>query len=206
MDSRATVAGYAASHGARTATPTTSDTMRSRLRTIAHGGPMERVRLAWDLLHNKPYGKKIFSQLIGAIAPYSGSISAEVVHLRVGYAETRMRDRRELRNHLQCLHAIALSNLAEYTGNLALAYSLPGDARFIVTRMNMEYLYKARGDIVAVCASVMPETNAQQDVEMQIDLKNDSGALVARGTLFSLVGPVKKTRAGSEPALVTDTQ
>ena len=159
------------------------------VRALRRGRPTDRIRIIWDTLHRVPGGKKLFSWIIGYVAPYSGSIQARVSDLRVGYAQATMRDRPRLRNHLRCLHAIALSNLAEFTGNLALAYSIPGDARFIVTGMNMEYFQKARGNITAICCSEMPEDNAKREVRISIDLKDEKGALVSRGTIFSLVGP-----------------
>ncbi len=69
-----------------------------------------------------------------------------------------MRDRRAVRNHLDCVHAIALANLAELAGNVALAYSLPDDARFIVSGMEIEYVKKARGTITAIGESPVPRT------------------------------------------------
>lgn len=160
------------------------------LKALIHGRPTDRVRIAWDGLQRLPGGRKLFSRIIGRVAPYSGSIKAEMLELRVGYARAQMRDRRKLRNHLRCLHAIALSNLAEFTGNLALAYSIPGDARFIVTRINMEYFHKARGTITAVCAAAMPADNSKREVEISIELRDAQGVLVGQATLFSLVGPV----------------
>jgi acyl-coenzyme A thioesterase PaaI-like protein len=157
---------------------------------LRRGRPTDRVRIAWDALHGLPGGRKLFSWIIGRVAPYSGSIKAEVIDLKAGYAKVKMRDRRRLRNHLRCLHAVALSNLSEFTGNLALAYSIPGDARFIVTRMNMEYFQKARGEVTAVCASAMPTDNAKRETEIVIELRDAQGVLVTRGTLFSLVGPI----------------
>ena len=159
------------------------------VKALRRGRPTDRIRVAWDALHGLPGGRKLFSWIVGRVAPYSGSIKAEVIELKVGYAKVRMRDCRRLRNHLRSLHAIALSNLAEFTGNLALAYSIPGDARFIVTRINMEYFHKARGDITAICASPMPTDNAKRETEIVIELRDAQGVLVTRGTLISLVGP-----------------
>lgn len=160
------------------------------LKALKRGQPTDRIRTAWEALHGLPFGKKLFGWIIGRVAPYSGNIKAEVLDLKVGYAEVKMRDRWQLRNHIRCLHAIALSNLAEFTGNLALAYSIPGDARFIVTRINMEYFHKARGDITAICASPMPMENVKREVEISIELRDARGVLVSRGALFSLVGPI----------------
>ena len=65
-----------------------------------------------------------------------------------------------MRNHLDCVHAIALANLAELAGNVALVYSLPDDARFIVSGMEIEYLKKARGTITAIGEPPVPRTSA----------------------------------------------
>src|SRR3954471_7694186 len=76
-------------------------------------GSRNLIRQAWDLLTHVPGGKVLFSRLVGAMAPYTGSIHAQVTVLRAGYAEVAMADRRAVRNHLDCVHAIALANLAE---------------------------------------------------------------------------------------------
>src|SRR6187549_2537658 len=109
------------------------------------------IRTLWDQLSPLPGGNQVFSRLLSMRIPYTGSIKAEVLRLAPGYASIQMRDRRTLRNHVNSVHAIALTNLAELTGNAALAYSLPEDARFIVTELTMRYLKKARGTIAARC-------------------------------------------------------
>src|SRR5262245_61906775 len=109
------------------------------------------LRTAWDRLGRLPGGPALFSRLVGWMAPYTGSIGARVVELRRGYARAVLPDRRAVRNHLRSVHAIALANLAELTGNAALAYSLPDDARFIVAGMSIEYVKKARGTITGEC-------------------------------------------------------
>jgi acyl-coenzyme A thioesterase PaaI-like protein len=165
--------------------------LQNVVKALRQSRPTDRIRIIWDIVHDLPFGKKFFSWIIGRVAPYSGSIKAEVIDLRTGFAQVRMRDRRRLRNHLRSLHAIALANLAEFTGNIALAYSIPGDARFIVTRINMEYLSKARGQIIATCESAMPVDNTERETEISVELRDMQNVIVARGVLFSLVGPVK---------------
>src|SRR6187455_2921756 len=114
------------------------------------------IRTSWDRLARVPGGRAIFSRLIGIAAPYSGSIGARVIDLSRGSARVELEDRRSVRNHLDCVHAIALANLAELTGNVAVFYSLPDDARFIVSGMEIEYVKKARGTITAVGESPVP--------------------------------------------------
>src|SRR5215475_1019397 len=100
------------------------------------------IREAWDRLNRLPGGKRAFSKLVGMAAPYTGSIGAQVKELRRGHAEVELKDRRAVRNHLQSVHAIALANLAELTGNVAVAYTLPDDARFIVAGISVDYVKK----------------------------------------------------------------
>ncbi|MBA3541916.1 MAG: DUF4442 domain-containing protein [Deltaproteobacteria bacterium] len=158
-------------------------------------GGRNLLRDAWNLLSGMPGGKVVFSRLVGRMAPYTGSIGATVTVLRAGYAEVQMPDRPRLRNHLDCVHAIALANLGELAGNVALAYSLPDDARFIVSGMEIEYLKKARGTITAVGETPVPRTSARAQYDVPVVLRDASGEDVARVVLHSLVGP-KKSSAG----------
>jgi acyl-coenzyme A thioesterase PaaI-like protein len=157
------------------------------------GGKRNLLRDAWNLLAGMPGGKAVFSRLIGRMAPYTGSIHASVTVLRAGYAEVQMPDRRAVRNHLDCIHAIALANLAELAGNVALMYGLPDDARFIVSGMDIEYTKKARGTITAVGESPVPRTAMRAQLDVPVVLRDAGGEEVARAVLHSLVGP----KAGS---------
>lgn len=154
-------------------------------------GERNFVREAWDKLHGLPVGKVLFSKLVGRAAPYTGTVDARVEELRTGFARVTMRDRPGVRNHLRCVHAIALLNLAELTGNVALAYSMPDDARFIVAGMSIEYLKKARGTITGICECPIVETNERREYTVPVSLRNAKGEEVAAVTLRTLVGPKK---------------
>ncbi|MCK6586407.1 MAG: DUF4442 domain-containing protein [Polyangiaceae bacterium] len=153
--------------------------------------PKNSIRELWDRLSGVPGGKLLFSRLASEAAPYTATIGARVKDLRRGHAEVSMRDRYRVRNHLQSVHAVALVNLAELTGNLALAYSLPDDARFIVAGISIDYIKKARGEILGVCDCPVPETSERKEYEVLVSLRNKAGEEVARATLRSLVGPKK---------------
>ena len=150
------------------------------------------IRDAWSKLEGVPGGKALFSRLVGLAAPYTGSIGAQAVEVRRGFAKFEMRDRRAVRNHLSCVHAVALVNLAEVTGNTAIAFSQPDDARFIVSGLSIEYLKKARGTITATSHCPIPETSAKQEYEVPVELHNQAGELVARAVLRTLIGPQKQ--------------
>lgn len=155
----------------------------------AHGNP---VRPMWDRLHGLPGGKWLFSFLVGRAARYTGTIGARVESLRPGFARVTMRDRPLVRNHIRCVHAVALANLAELTGNVALAYSLPDDARFIVAGMDLRYVRKARGTITGTAECPIPETSATVDFEVPVQLHDAAGELVVSAILHSRVGPKKR--------------
>lgn len=157
------------------------------------------LRTAWDRLENVPAGRVLFSQLVGRAAPYSGSIGARVESLAMDHSRVVLRDRRAVRNHLDCVHAIALANLAELTGNLALAYSMPSDARFIVAGMEIDYAKKARGTITATCNFEMPRTNEKREYRVPVELRDRSGDVVVRATLRTLVGPIERRAGRARP-------
>ncbi len=150
------------------------------------------IREAWDRLHGLPGGTRIFTAAIGLAAPYTSSIGAHVEVLRRGHAEVSLRDRRAVRNHLDCVHAIALCNLAELAGNVAIAYSLPDDARFIVAGLSIDYDKKARGTIRAVVDCPVPESSARAEYEVVVKMFDPKGVEVAKATLRTLVGPKKR--------------
>jgi acyl-coenzyme A thioesterase PaaI-like protein len=152
-------------------------------------GPTNLIRTMWDRLHWLPGGRRVFSRGIGMAAPYTNSIGAVVVELGDNYSKVTMRDRRAVRNHLRCVHAIALCNLAELTANVALGYSLPDDGRFIVAGLSIDYIKKARGTISATCECPSIESSARREYAVPVIMRDPEGVIVARATLRTLVGP-----------------
>jgi uncharacterized protein (TIGR00369 family) len=150
------------------------------------------IRDAWDRLHTLPGGTQMFSRLVGMMAPYTGSIGASIVELERGRARVMLRDRRSIRNHLRCIHAIALANLAELAGNIVVAYSLPDDARFIVGGLSIEYVKKARGTVTATCEIEVPNSNRRAELQVPVVIRNAQDEIVARATLNTVIGPKKR--------------
>jgi acyl-coenzyme A thioesterase PaaI-like protein len=147
------------------------------------------IRDMWLRTHGMPGGKRLFSLLLGRMVPYTGSISPRVEELRDGYARVSMADRRGLRNHLRSIHAIAVGNLAEVTGGLALNYGLSPDARAILTGLSIEYLKKARGRLTAEATIALPTTNERREYEYETVIRDADGDEVARARARWLVGP-----------------
>jgi acyl-coenzyme A thioesterase PaaI-like protein len=116
-------------------------------------------------------------------------MGAAVQELGQGHARVTLADRRGVRNHLSCVHAVALANLVELTGNLALAYTLPDDARFIVSGMQLDYVKKARGTITGESQIPPIESSVRREYEVPVTLRDSSGDVVVHGSLKTLVGP-----------------
>jgi acyl-coenzyme A thioesterase PaaI-like protein len=116
---------------------------------------------------------------------------AQVVELAPGHSKVVLRDRAAVRNHLRSVHAIALANLAELTGNVALAYSLPDDARFIVAGLNIDYIKKAHGKITGRCSLEPITSSERREYDVTVEMHDARGELVARANLRTLVGPRK---------------
>lgn len=152
------------------------------------------IREAWDRVHDLPGGTRAFTRLIGMAAPYTGTMRAHVREIRPGYARVELPDRPRVRNHLRSIHAIALANLAELTGNLAVAYSIGDDERFIVSGLSIDYLKKARGTIIGESEIVLPTGEARYEVQVPVVMRDSAGEVVARAKLRTLVGPKPAAR------------
>ncbi len=143
----------------------------------------------WGVLQSVPGGGRLMGSLIGRMAPYTGTIKAEVLELSPGHARVLMRDRRGLRNHLNSVHAIALMNLGEMVTGVAMLASLPPNTRGIPNRLQMEYLKKARGNITGTCNCEIIPTNDKREVEVTGELANEAGEVVAKMYARWQIGP-----------------
>ncbi len=150
------------------------------------------LQSVWAKVRNLPGGGRIMGEALGVMAPYTGTIHAEIVSVEPGRAQARMKDARRVRNHLGSIHAMALANLGELATGLAINFGLPPDARGILTKFQIEYLVKARGAIVATATCPVPETNEKVSYEVRADLADESGNVVAKVAATWLIGPVKK--------------
>ena len=142
--------------------------------------PGERILALWKRTQKLPFGRQLFAFAHGRSVPYSGSIGAQVLTLEPGHARDAMSDRRAVRNHLHSIHAIALANLGELASGLAMSSALPPGLRAIVTGIEVEYMKKARGLIVAESRVTLPEVRNEIEHVVNAELRDEAGDLVAR--------------------------
>ncbi len=134
----------------------------------------------WRRLQAVPAGSWIFSRLMGRMVPYTGALGSSVRELRPGYARVELRDRHGIRNHLNSVHAVALVNLGEFTGGLAMLTGLPPTAQGIVTELKVEYAKKARGKLVAECNVDIPVVHGEMDHVARTEILDAEGDVVAK--------------------------
>jgi acyl-coenzyme A thioesterase PaaI-like protein len=139
-----------------------------------------RLETAWRRLARLPGGTWLFSRLIGRVVPYSGTIRPDVTLLESGHARVELRERRRVRNHLRSVHALALANLGELASGLAMTMALPAGIRGIPVRIEIDYLKKARGRIVAEGRAAPPQAVPEDtDATATAELTDASGETVA---------------------------
>jgi len=147
------------------------------------------LRDQWGRACTVPGGKWLFSRLLRLRVPYTGSLGAVVQSLEPGYCEVQLRDTRRLRNHLHSIHAMALANLGEMVTGLALVNALPEDSRAILTGFSIDYLKKARGTLLAQCRCSVPQNDDPADLEVDGEIRDSEGAVVATVRARWRIGP-----------------
>ena len=143
----------------------------------------------WGTLSGRPGGKWLFSRVLGLFVPYTGTLRARIEEVGPRRTVVRLEDRRRVRNHLRSVHAMALANLAEVASGLALLSGLPEDARGIVRGFTIEYLKKARGPLTATASCTPPGSSESREIEVQAEILDASGDVVARASARWAVGP-----------------
>jgi acyl-coenzyme A thioesterase PaaI-like protein len=160
----------------------------------ANPSPGRQLLANWRRLHSLPFGKQLFSWAVGRTAPYTGTVGGVYTEVRPGFARVEMPDRRQIRNHLASVHAVALVNLAEMTSGVALMTALPAGVRGIVTGLSISYKKKARGRLVCECTaevppSVSPAMTDSLTHDVQASITDGAGDEVAAATVHWRLSP-----------------
>jgi acyl-coenzyme A thioesterase PaaI-like protein len=163
---------------------------------VSPSSPGTRLHALWKRLAPLPGGRWLFSRVFGWMVPYSGSIRPLVVALEPGHARVVLHDRRRVRNHLRSVHAVALANLGEAASGLALVGGLPPTARGILTRLEIEFVKKARGRLEAECSCRVPRVSETLDQVVTARIRDAGGDEVAVVTAHWRLGPTKPRHGG----------
>jgi acyl-coenzyme A thioesterase PaaI-like protein len=149
---------------------------------VTKAAPAARLLRLWEKYGNRPGGNWLFARVIQLAIPYTATARPLVEEVRAGYARVRMRDRKRVRNHLNSIHAIALANVGEFTGGLAMTATAPPTVRSILLKLEVEFLKKARGTVIAECHCTVPEVREPIDHVVSTVVRDGVGDEVARVT------------------------
>jgi acyl-coenzyme A thioesterase PaaI-like protein len=152
------------------------------------------IQKIWATCKNFPGGKYVFGKLIGFYIPYTGTVHPYVETFEEGVAEVRITDRRRIRNHLKCVHAIALANVGELASGMAVFSRLPKDARIILVRLSISYSKKSRGRLIARAECPPIPDNQKRDHDIAVAISDESGEVTARLNVVWQVGPTRPPR------------
>lgn len=152
--------------------------------------PGARLKSLWARLAPLPGGRWLFSRLLGLMVPYTASIGATVMTLEPGRVRVRLRDRRRVRNHLRSVHAIALGNLGELSTGLAVLGALPPTVRGILVGLEVRYLKKARGTLMAEAVCEVPEVTESLDYRVDAAIRDAEDDVVATVSASWRLSPV----------------
>ena len=133
----------------------------------------------WERLSRLPGGRWLFARMLSRAIPYTAAIKPELLEVAPGLARVRVHDRRSIRNHLNSIHAIALANVGEFAGGLAMTATLPPTVRGILVGLRAEYKKKARGTLIAECRCLVPPVEAAMNYEVVSNVTDASGDVVA---------------------------
>ena len=112
---------------------------------------MDLIKL-YNSISKLLFGKKIFTFIICWRAPYFSSITPLITELTPETLQVVVKLRRNVKNHLGTMHAIAMCNACELAAGVFLEANLPKAKRWIPKAMQVEYLQKATTDITAAVA------------------------------------------------------
>lgn len=155
--------------------------------------PGARLLSSWNRLSRLPFGRWIFNRMLGRMVPYTGALGARVESLEAGRSVVTLADRRAVRNHLESIHAVALANLAELTSGTAMLTALPPGTRGIVTRLEIDFLKKARGSLTGRATVKVPRIAAPTVLHPEAEITDAAGDVVARARVTWHVSPVDST-------------
>lgn len=143
----------------------------------------------WKKYSRLPLGRLLFHQSFYRKVPYTATVKPRFITIEAGYALVEMKDCRNVRNHLESIHAVALMNLGEVSTGVAVLTALPPDARAILKNLSIEFLKKARGTLRAEARQAPIASSEKQDLEVVADIKNAGGETVSRVKATWRVGP-----------------
>jgi acyl-coenzyme A thioesterase PaaI-like protein len=136
----------------------------------------------WEFWSGIPFiGTYIFSWLVTFYSFYTGSIPMRLTTLESGECKAVLYDTFYIRNPFNCIHAAALTNFGEATmGLLALRFAEENNCRCIPSKLEIEFLKKAKGTLVSECKLPHKLKALDQQVDFVTEIFDASGEIVCK--------------------------
>jgi acyl-coenzyme A thioesterase PaaI-like protein len=144
---------------------------------------MPAVLVLYRSLARLPKGRTVFSVLFARKAPYFRSIRPRFRDVRPHRAELVVADRRRVRNHIGTVHVIAICNGLEAAMGALAEATVPAGKRWIPKGMRVDYVGKARSDVVCVAETEPADWERGPDVPVRVSATRDDGILVVTGVI-----------------------
>lgn len=124
-----------------------------------------------------PLAYLIRQQLLRRAIPFTGTAGLEFRELGTEGVVIALPNRRRVQNHIRGVHAAATALLAETASGLALGLHLPDDRLPLLKSMDIRYVRRANGDLVATAslpASDVAAVLAQEkgDIGIHVDVRD----------------------------------
>lgn len=119
-----------------------------------------------------------FSKMVCQMAPYFSTINPTITVLQEGFSTVEVPFTKEVTNHLGTLHAIALCNAAELAAGMMTDVSIPDGAKWIPKGMEVNYLAKAKTDIIAIADGRNIDWTTEGDIQVPVSIKDTEGTEV----------------------------
>lgn len=112
---------------------------------------------------SSPFYLWLLNRLLGRLVPFNRAHGFSIERVEADRIVTYAANRRINHNHIRGIHACAIATIAEFSSGLALLSMLdPARYRLIMARMEIDYLFQARQDILAT--TVLDNGQVQQQV------------------------------------------
>lgn len=110
-----------------------------------------------------PFYLWLLNRLLGRLVPFNRPHGFAIERIEADRIVTRAANRRINQNHIRGIHACAIATIAEFSSGLALLSMLdPTRYRLIMARLEIEYLFQARMEILAT--TVLDARQVQQEI------------------------------------------
>ena len=137
----------------------------------------------WNTCKKLPKGNLLVSKMICHKIPFFKTIKPLFIDLEPNYCKAQMPKTKFLINHLGSIHAIALCNMAEFTGGSMAEVSVPKHYRWIPKGMTVEYLQKATTDLTAIARPLNNQIPQLGEYDVEIEVFDQKQILVFRAVM-----------------------